>query len=109
MKNQPTSKKSIITIVVIVVVAALAYFYFSGGSTPAPSGLVQSQALGSANVGTRVLSLLNQIRSLKIDTSIFKGAAYRSLMDYTVAIPEVEVGRPNPFEPIPGMPVTPAK
>ena len=51
-------------------------------------------------VRTRVLSLLNQINSLKIDTSIFNSLVYRSLVDYSITIPEQNVGRPNPFAPI---------
>ncbi len=109
MKTQSSSKKTIIIGSIIVVVFLVAYFYFSGGSAPANSGsLTQSQPSSSATVGMNTLSLLNQIQSLRIDTSIFKDRAYQTLTDYSVAIPQLNVGRPNPFAPLPGMPATPA-
>lgn len=111
MKTQSSSKKSIISVVIIVGILGLGYFYFSGGTpSPAAGSLVQSQTTPEANaVSSRILGLLNQIRSLKIDTSIFKDAAYQTLVDYSVAIPQVNVGRPNPFAPIPGVSEAPAQ
>ncbi len=107
MKQQPHSRKTLIVAIVAIIILALVYFYFSGGAaTPDASSTLQTQ---SANVvGTRVLSLLNQIKSLRIDTSIFKDQAYQTLVDYAVEIPELPVGRPNPFAPLPGVPTTPA-
>lgn len=106
MKNQSSSKKSIISIVVVGVVLLVIYFYFTGGSTPSDSGSFDETGLpNSAMVGVNTLSLLNQIQSLRIDTSIFKDAAYKTLTDYSVIIPEVNVGRPNPFAPLPGEPL----
>ncbi len=105
MKPQSSSKKTIIAVVIAVIVLALVYFYFSAGEPDTEISALQTQA---ANVdGTRVLSLLNQIKSLHIDTKIFESSAYRSLVDYSVEIPETPVGRPNPFAPLPGVPVTP--
>lgn len=88
--------------VAIVIVAILAYFMFFNGA-PAPSGssLLQSGPSGEV-IGAQVLSLLNQIQSLRIDSSLFENAAYKSFQDYTVAIPPQNVGRDNPFAPIPG-------
>lgn len=103
MKNQPSSKKTIIAIVLISGVALIAYFYFSGSSAPADSSFVESQSESSAAVGTRTLNLLNQIQSLRIDTSIFKDKAYQNLTDYSVIIPPVGVGRSNPFAPLSGV------
>ena len=88
----------------IIVVAALIYFYTMGTPTDS-SSLTQTNTAASAevqNVGSRVLVLLNQINSLKIDSSIFAGDAYRSLVDYSNTIPEQPVGRQNPFAPLPG-------
>jgi len=101
MKTQSSSKKTIISVAVIIVVLLIGYFYFSGGSASSnTSSLTQTQTAASVQVGTRILNLLNQIKSLRIDTSLFKNPAYQTLTDYSVAIPEVEVGRPNPFAPL---------
>ncbi len=102
--QQSSSKKTFIIIIVIIAVAALIYFYNLGNSSAdSASSLQESGASAETQaVGSRVLSLLNQISSLKIDSSIFTSASYKSLVDYTIAIPEQNIGRPNPFAPIPG-------
>ncbi|MEK7641888.1 MAG: hypothetical protein AAB365_02745 [Patescibacteria group bacterium] len=110
MKTQSSSKKSLIGIAVIFGALAIGYFYFAGGSeSPASGSLLQSQANPEANaVSSRILSLLRQVGELEIDTSIFNEPAFQTLVDYSVAIPSVDVGRPNPFAPIPGVPSAPA-
>ena len=110
MKTQPKSKKLVIGIIVVILVVLLGYFYFSGGSTPAQSNLLQQQNTPEAEIiGMRILNLLNQIRSLKIDKTIFQDPSYQTLVDYSVPIPAVGVGRPNPFAPLPGSVVVPAR
>ncbi|MEK7610017.1 MAG: hypothetical protein AAB470_02770 [Patescibacteria group bacterium] len=105
MKTRSNPYKTIIGGVVIVGAIVLA-FYFLGPSKSTDS-LISVQATPEANIAsTRILNLLQQIKSLKIDTSIFKDPAYQTLVDYTVEIPAVNVGRPNPFAPIPGFSVT---
>jgi hypothetical protein len=114
-KDNKSSKKVLIIIIAIVVVAIGYYLYSSGDSEVAvdqDSSLVtQSADFGETQiVGARVLSLLNQISSLNIDDSIFQSAAYKSLVDYTISIPEQNVGRQNPFAPLPGyVPSTPSR
>jgi flagellar basal body-associated protein FliL len=102
--NNQSSKKNIIIISAIVIIALVGIFYFMGG-TPVPTddSLLSSDSGANNQVGTRVLSLLNQIESLRIDTSLFTGAAYQTLVDYSVDIPPQDVGRPNPFAPLPGV------
>ena len=109
MNTQKSSTKNWIIIGVVIVVAAGAYFFFMGGS-PTSSGTLQATG-GDATglVGTQVLSLLNQIRTLRIDSALFKDPAYLSLHDFSVTIPQQNVGRANPFAPIPGMPLVGAK
>ena len=106
--NTQSSKKTWIWIAIIIIVAVVGYFYLSGSSAPASSGLVQSSGSDSAVVGTQVLTLLNQIQSLKIDTSLFTDPGYQTLRDYSVAIPQVNVGRANPFAPLPGFSQSPS-
>ncbi|MBU6427340.1 hypothetical protein KGQ27_03875 [Patescibacteria group bacterium] len=103
MHNQrPSSKKTWIWMAIIVIVALIAYFlFFSGAPSSSSQSLLQTGS-GSDAVGTQVLGLLNQIQALQIDASLFQSQAYRSLQDYSVAIPPQNVGRNNPFAPIPG-------
>lgn len=103
------SKTTIIIIVAIVIALGGAYFYLSGDSKqPAASNsLLQSTPTQSSGlIGAQVLTLLNQIRTLNIDSTVFKDKAYQSLVDYSVTIPPQNVGRTNPFAPIPGLKVS---
>lgn len=107
MKNQ-SSKNSWLIITVIIVLSITVYYLFFAGSAPASNSLLQAQPEGEL-VGAQVLSLLNQIQSLRIDSTFFQSPAYQSLVDYTVPIPAENVGRANPFAPIPGFVVPAAK
>ncbi len=102
MKNS-SSKNAIIAIVIILVLFIGGYFYLKG--TPnddAVSSLdiVGGQGEADANAsikGSQILLLLSQIKSINIDTSIFNNQMYKSLIDYTVEVPQQNVGKVNPF------------
>ncbi len=98
--HQKSSSKSIYIVVGVLIVFAIGYFYFQG-SKPVDNGALQ-ELVPTDDVAARVVSLLNQIQSLKIDATFFDDEAYQSLIDHTQQIPEVPVGRPNPFAPLPG-------
>jgi hypothetical protein len=94
-------KSYILILVVILLLAAAFYFYKSGGEAPESETLqVNPEVQASA---ARVLLLLNQIKSLRIDPAIFTSAEYQTLYDNTVVIPPLPVGRANPFAPLPGV------
>jgi len=100
--NAPASKtKTYLTVGIIVVVLVIAYLYFTGGSSPSAASLLQSS---TASVGSEDLALLNQVRSIHIDTTLFSSPVYQSLQDYSVPIDPQNVSRPDPFAPIPGVP-----
>lgn len=101
MKNQPSSKKSIYILLAVIAVSALGYFMFTGNSTP-DIGLLGTGET-TPPIAAEIVSLLNQIESLHIDTSLFTNPAYQTLRDYSVPIPALNLGRPNPFAPVPGM------
>lgn len=102
MKNS-SSKNAIIAIVVILVLFIGGYFYLKG--TPNDSalsslGIVGGPGEGDADAsikGSQILLLLSQIKSINIDTSIFNNQMYKSLIDYTVEVPQQNVGKVNPF------------
>lgn len=103
-QKKSSSKGTIITMTIIIIIALGLYFYYKGTPEKDPlSSLdaVDTENLEDANLmGSRVLTLLNQINALKIDGSIFESTVYKSLVDYTITIPEQPVGRANPFAPI---------
>ena len=106
--QQTSSKKPLIIIISIVILAGLAYFYFSGSPSDTSISSVNSstgETSEASIVGAKVLSLLNEIGSLRIDSSVFDSQVFKSLVDHTVIVPEQNVGRPNPFIPVGGIPV----
>jgi len=105
MKNILRSKTAIAVIVVIILIVG--YFYWKGSSPAGSGSLLQAQS-GTQGIGSAELDLLDQVQSLKIDASLFQDPAYKTLQDYSVAIPTENVGRPNPFAPYAGEAVTAA-
>ena len=91
-------------IIAIVIIAVLiVFFYLSGDSAPKDKSLLSIETSSEVDVASsQVLSLLNQIKSLKIDNSLFSDPSYNTLRDYSVAVPPLNVGRQNPFAPISG-------
>ena len=97
--NQKSSKTPLIVFISVLVVGALIYFYTLGNPSDSSLALSSGSSDTSAQtIGANVLTLLGQISSLKIDTSIFSSTAYKSLVDYSITVPEQNVGRVNPFE-----------
>ena len=100
MQKQSSSKGTFITLAIIGLVALGLFFYFAGDPSNDPMSALETTEVADAQiVGSRVLGLLNRINSLQIDKTIFESAAYMSLVDYTITIPEQPVGRENPFAP----------
>lgn len=107
-----SSKKNIIIIIILVVLAGGAYFFFTGNPTDSSSSLTAEtspEAAASVAEAAHVLSLLNQINSIHIDTKFFESTVFKSLVDNQVVVPEQNVGRPNPFVAVPGTFVAPAQ
>jgi len=102
MNTQKSSKKNLFIAIAIIVVAGIAYFYYKGNSSSSSSSTLSVQGPDTTAVGSQVLTLLNQIRSLQIDSKFFTDPGYQTLRDYSVQIPPVSVGRTNPFAPLPG-------
>lgn len=53
-----------------------------------------------AQSGREILTLLLNLKSLKLDASIFNDPVFKSLVDFGQSIPERPHGRNNPFAPI---------
>lgn len=101
MNTPKTSKTPYIVITIVVIFLAIGYFYWSG-SKPAESLTLDLGEDGQI-VGARVFRLLNEIDSLSIDSSFFSDRSYKTLVDHSVVIPTLSVGRSNPFSPVPGV------
>jgi hypothetical protein len=103
--TKSSSKKTIIIGVIVIAVTFLAWYFYQKGRSPAvgTSGLVATPGaiagVDQSAVGAGVLSVLNSVSSIHIDSSFFSSPAYQSLVDYSIAVPSAPVGRPNPFAP----------
>ena len=105
--------KNIIIFSGIAIALVLVYIYFIKGdpdesgsflsaepNTALPSRGASADSSSFA-VTQEFLSLLLNVRSIKIDDSIFSDNAFLSLRDSTILlIPDGNEGRPNPFAPI---------
>jgi hypothetical protein len=91
-------KKNMVVIgVIAAAVAALFYFYSSnsgGGAT------VTSSAQGESPVSQEILATLGNLRTIKLDNSLFQDPLFVSLSDFGVSIPPAAAGRRNPFAPV---------
>ena len=105
MKSSALSAKNVIILGIVIVAVVMLYFYFEPGSSSATGSLLQGQPGNGGAVGSAELTLLNQVDSLKIDATVLNSPVYKSLQDYSVAIPTENVGRANPFSPFPGSPI----
>lgn len=107
--NKPSSKKSWIITIIVIIAAVIAYFYVEGGKPlPGTSSLSVVDNPEVNQESTKVFNLLNQIKGLRIDPTLFQDPGYKTLRDYSVPIPQDDVGRSNPFAPIPGFIQNPA-
>jgi len=95
-------KASTIIILLVIVILALGFFYYSGSSDLDGGGLLeQEQTDPEAELASlRVLALLNQIKSLRINAALFQSPTYQTLQDNSVPVLPQNVGRANPFAPI---------
>lgn len=99
-------KKIIILIVVVIAIGFAVKFFFSKGET-AQTGLSvngESQALALGGVSSDendFLSVLLNLKTLKLDDSVFSRTSFKSLRDFSRPLVQTEAeGRPNPFYPI---------
>ena len=89
-------KKNLIMIVVVVAaLAALYYFYSSGGQ----DALLTTEEPDSP-VSQEILATLGNLRTIKLDSSVFQDPLFLSLSDFGVTIPPATAGRRNPFAPV---------
>jgi hypothetical protein len=90
-------KKYGVIIGVVVVAALVLWFFYSRGGSGA---LLTSSADQESPVSQEILATLGNLRTIKLDNSIFSDPLFQSLSDFGVAIPPAAAGRRNPFAPV---------
>ena len=92
--------KLVLTLIAIVILGGIAYAYLSSEGAPQSGDLVVSPS-DNGVVGADILSSLNEVNSLTLDTQIFTDINSLQLQDFSQDLPSnVPVGRENPFQPI---------
>lgn len=102
------------TIAVVIIIGVLGFFLYKGVAkddtdTLSVEGVVTADGVDISTVGADISVLLAQINSLQIDAAIFKDPVYQSLNDFTNEVAPLPQGKKNPFAPLPGTVVVPAK
>lgn len=85
-----------------VAVASIAWFALSGRGSNTTGALLSTTKASAAqdSIGRDFLELLQELRSVRIDTQVFSDPAFASLRDFSSPIISEPVGRENPFAPI---------
>ena len=101
VESTNTKKFAILGVISVLFVVSV-YFYFFRTSAPKISldqfgNRIQDQA-----VGQDFVSLLGELQSVTLDTSIFQSQAFQNLTGYTAALPSEPQGRADPFKPFSG-------
>lgn len=94
--------KNILIVGVLLIAAFYGYSYFFGGSSNTGSLQVSVPAAVDNSVGKDLLLVLADLRTLKLDDSIFSNPEFRSLKNFRVDLSPEPVGRTNPFAPLSG-------
>lgn len=92
-------------ILAIAVVGGVGYYIFRGSGKDSASDLavtVGDPVTEQTAVEQELLAELDELRRVRLDESLFTGAPFRSLVDFSEPIAEQPVGRANPFAPVGG-------
>lgn len=97
--------KNIIMYGVLAVVLVFGYVFFMGGEDEdfltAEGMPVDGSMDTNSAVSAEFLTILLNIKSLKLDDSIFSDPVFNSLIDSSIVlVPDGNEGRPNPFAPV---------
>jgi len=98
MMNIFTRYKASIILVAVIAVAFFAYSYFF--AKPAEPLLSAEAVSGTTSVDQDLISLLLELRSIKLDDRIFSDPAFMSLQDFSQELVQEPIGRVNPFAPL---------
>lgn len=90
------------TVIIVLVLSGIGYFGYSYLNKAGSSSdvLLTQTSANTSKMGAEVLSALNQLKTLKLDGSIFQDKIFLSLEDTSISLTPEPVGRINPFSPI---------
>ncbi|MES2134893.1 MAG: hypothetical protein V4449_01465 [Patescibacteria group bacterium] len=93
-----TRYKGVLIALAVIVVAFFAYsYFFPKDSAPALSAEIAPE---NVSVDQDLISLLLELKSIKLNDAIFADSAFKSLQDFSQELVPEPVGRNNPFAPL---------
>ncbi len=91
MQTLIKSKGILAAIAIFIVVMFLYNLFFRSDTISVLS------ELSSSGVGDELLKMHDELQRVLFDQTLFSSAGYMGLYDFSVTIPEQNMGRPNPF------------
>jgi hypothetical protein len=94
--------KNIIIALIVLIGGYYLYSYFFPGTDTTQTLSVTSPASVDTSIGGELLLVLTDLKTLKLDDSIFSDPEFKNLRNFRVELNPEPVGRDNPFAPISG-------
>lgn len=98
-------KKHLVSIFIVIAIIFVGYFgynYFGGSSSSNATLSVATPDGGGATVGGDLLVILANLKTLKLDDSIFNDPLFKNLKNFKIDLSPEPIGRANPFAPLDG-------
>lgn len=92
------ARHKLVGIIAALLVVAVGWYVLSSSSGAPESSLVAASATSEDN--QQLISTLNVLRAVKLDTAVFSNPSFQSLQDYSTPVVPEPVGRPDPFAPL---------
>lgn len=83
----------------MIIVLFGAWYALSGSSASTPA-ITTTPVVGASTGDQTLIATLLQLRSVKLDGTVFTDPAFTALQDFSTPIVPEPVGRPNPFAPL---------
>lgn len=102
-------QNKLLTIVAVIFIFGVAYYTFSSSGNSTQPVLSTSSDASSSAATQQLLVVLANLRTIRLDDTVFKDPVFLSLSDFGVVISPEAVGRRNPFAPFTGTSTTQTK
>lgn len=96
--NLFTQYKNVFVAIILIGIAFFAYSFFAGGEDDAV--LTEVATNGNSSVDNELIALLLELKSIRLDETVFTDPAFQSLQDFSQTLVVEPVGRVNPFAPL---------
>ncbi len=97
------TQNKLLTVIAILFIFGVAYYTFSSSGNNSAQPILSTSTDASSSATTqKLLVVLANLRTIRLDDAVFKDPVFLSLSDFGVVISPEAVGRRNPFAPFTG-------